>query len=399
MPRLRTDERTMLPRSTRMAIFDASGGVCAHCGAKLDFYDNFTVEHVIPLAKGGKNDPENYVALCETCNKQKADDIIPPAEYFKYLPKNRLKDLKKMFNNFLRSDDFLDLDNLFLTDWFTICPKHPVPLRNGNLYFMNDPMDVKKLRPQEAYEGLMPFTGRLSFEDKTVMATSPEGLDTPYYKVTKNGKNVLIFSAYMSPGGPDDNGWPYVLDIDFFFDPELKIRDDRLRGPILYEILAEIIDKIQTNLTEGSRGTSILMRMSSPASGPFVQDVTDFFGSFGAELYDVERRGGDAIPGNRVRVIEHVLFAGSKKELSAMMKANNASNFRELSDAVSKESMQEALEKRLEGSKKVEWEKQKRDEAVAACEREPEPPAYKPPKPKPNKTKHRHRRSTKNKNH
>jgi 5-methylcytosine-specific restriction endonuclease McrA len=42
---------------------------CAHCGTP----QNLTIDHIIPLAKGGKNTLDNLQMLCYACNTEKAD--------------------------------------------------------------------------------------------------------------------------------------------------------------------------------------------------------------------------------------------------------------------------------------------------------------------------------------
>jgi 5-methylcytosine-specific restriction endonuclease McrA len=42
---------------------------CAHCGTA----NNLTIDHIIPLAKGGANEVHNLQMLCEPCNAEKAD--------------------------------------------------------------------------------------------------------------------------------------------------------------------------------------------------------------------------------------------------------------------------------------------------------------------------------------
>lgn len=48
-------------------------GVCYWC--KVPLNGDFHVDHLIPLAKGGTNGPENIVCACPTCNLSKADKM------------------------------------------------------------------------------------------------------------------------------------------------------------------------------------------------------------------------------------------------------------------------------------------------------------------------------------
>jgi 5-methylcytosine-specific restriction endonuclease McrA len=35
-----------------------------------------TVDHVIPIARGGSDDPENLIAACRRCNYSKQDKLV-----------------------------------------------------------------------------------------------------------------------------------------------------------------------------------------------------------------------------------------------------------------------------------------------------------------------------------
>lgn len=40
---------------------------CVHCNCK----ENLTIDHIIPVSKGGKDDIENLQILCKSCNSKK----------------------------------------------------------------------------------------------------------------------------------------------------------------------------------------------------------------------------------------------------------------------------------------------------------------------------------------
>lgn len=50
-------------------LLGPSGGPCAYCGAMGEM----TVDHVVPLTRGGGNDPENLAHACASCNASKGD--------------------------------------------------------------------------------------------------------------------------------------------------------------------------------------------------------------------------------------------------------------------------------------------------------------------------------------
>lgn len=48
-------------------------GKCYYCGEKVN--ENYHVDHVTPLAKGGSNGPENLVIACPSCNLSKGPKL------------------------------------------------------------------------------------------------------------------------------------------------------------------------------------------------------------------------------------------------------------------------------------------------------------------------------------
>lgn len=71
LPRKKVVERVWFSKD----ILRKSDDVCAHCGCPVAIGDNFTVEHVVPISKGGTNDLVNIVALRQTCNTTKGDCV------------------------------------------------------------------------------------------------------------------------------------------------------------------------------------------------------------------------------------------------------------------------------------------------------------------------------------
>lgn len=67
--------RKKFSSNKREDVYTKSKGVCAICG-KFIPHKEFTVDHIIPLAKGGTNDISNLQASCGVCNKIKTD-ILP----------------------------------------------------------------------------------------------------------------------------------------------------------------------------------------------------------------------------------------------------------------------------------------------------------------------------------
>jgi 5-methylcytosine-specific restriction endonuclease McrA len=63
-PRLNAQQREAVTRRAR--------GHCEYClSQELYSPDPFSVEHIIPLAKGGTHDLENLARACQGCNSRK----------------------------------------------------------------------------------------------------------------------------------------------------------------------------------------------------------------------------------------------------------------------------------------------------------------------------------------
>ncbi len=68
-------KRRQFTSKERTIIYNKNKGRCAICGEFVP-YDAFTVDHIIPLAKGGTNELNNLQCTCKTCNLIK-QDILP----------------------------------------------------------------------------------------------------------------------------------------------------------------------------------------------------------------------------------------------------------------------------------------------------------------------------------
>ena len=59
-------------RFSRTNIHLRDSGMCAYCGKKVDRKEA-TLDHVLPVSKGGKTTWENCVTACAPCNSNKSD--------------------------------------------------------------------------------------------------------------------------------------------------------------------------------------------------------------------------------------------------------------------------------------------------------------------------------------
>jgi 5-methylcytosine-specific restriction endonuclease McrA len=68
----------------RLKSFYKHDGRCYYCGQRM-FVDEFTIDHLYPVSKGGSDHPDNLVPACLPCNTLKGDTPIHlfKLKYFK----------------------------------------------------------------------------------------------------------------------------------------------------------------------------------------------------------------------------------------------------------------------------------------------------------------------------
>ncbi|WP_319585530.1 HNH endonuclease signature motif containing protein [uncultured Desulfobulbus sp.] len=69
-------------RKSRWWQQKTSSGTCWYCGQKVG-YHNLTMDHVIPLARGGRSTKDNLVPSCKECNTKKKSSL--PVEWEEYM--------------------------------------------------------------------------------------------------------------------------------------------------------------------------------------------------------------------------------------------------------------------------------------------------------------------------
>lgn len=65
-------ERGRMRRKVKDEVLRRDNYTCQFCNRRLEAGD-LTIDHLIPIARGGLDEITNYVACCEPCNQRKAD--------------------------------------------------------------------------------------------------------------------------------------------------------------------------------------------------------------------------------------------------------------------------------------------------------------------------------------
>lgn len=73
--------RRRIPAVVKLRVLQRTAGRCWYCGRVLNVTGQQSnhIDHVLPVSKGGSNDPDNLVASCASCNTMKGDKTL--AEY------------------------------------------------------------------------------------------------------------------------------------------------------------------------------------------------------------------------------------------------------------------------------------------------------------------------------
>ncbi|GAB1345048.1 HNH endonuclease [Gemmatimonas sp.] len=67
----------MLSQRLRFSILHRDRFTCRYCGVRAS-HRQLEVDHVVPVSKGGRNDPANLVTACIACNQGKSNRTLVP---------------------------------------------------------------------------------------------------------------------------------------------------------------------------------------------------------------------------------------------------------------------------------------------------------------------------------
>lgn len=81
-------KRGHITRKLREQVYLLDGYECVYCGRRMRHGDDaLTLDHVIPVSKGGTESIDNLVTCCENCNPSKGNrDNFLPAIYGRFDP-------------------------------------------------------------------------------------------------------------------------------------------------------------------------------------------------------------------------------------------------------------------------------------------------------------------------
>src|SRR5581483_6786154 len=66
--------------SDRAAVYERDDYTCQYCGLRLG-EEQRSIDHLVPVSRGGLDEITNYITACRSCNSRKKD--IPLEEFAK----------------------------------------------------------------------------------------------------------------------------------------------------------------------------------------------------------------------------------------------------------------------------------------------------------------------------
>jgi len=69
-------KRKTISSKQRLKLFQDHSGVCHICGGKINVGESWEVEHIIPIAMGGDDEPSNWRPAHTKCHKGKTKEDV-----------------------------------------------------------------------------------------------------------------------------------------------------------------------------------------------------------------------------------------------------------------------------------------------------------------------------------
>lgn len=88
--------RINITREKRRLVYERDELICQLCGTAVIEKSERSLDHLVPVHKGGSDDPENLVLAHKVCNNYRGHFDLPPTatKYAHKLYKNQKKRLK-----------------------------------------------------------------------------------------------------------------------------------------------------------------------------------------------------------------------------------------------------------------------------------------------------------------
>ncbi len=338
MYREKTTERDLLPPGMKRSLYNETGRRCAHCGGGMDYADS-TVDHVIPISKGGTNEKSNLAILCEKCNRDKYNHIINPGDYYRYLPESRLAEIQAAFDAYLESAEWLGWENLFKTDRFELGAKRAIlSPRSGKLFMAPAAIQVRKMLPKDAFDWLQMYRAHIRSSDRCLVIDDPRHIEHPFYEVSAGKTKVAVFECYV---GIDDglisgDRMPCIM-MNFFPHWDLKYKAPTSEYTMFY-IVKAIVGEMQDTVMRSAKNSLIGFRFTGIASDPHMRPLMGILPR--RQMHPFQQSGFEGLDPDAATVgFTSILFQGDHGDILKMMAEQGVKREADLYDAADKAAM------------------------------------------------------------
>lgn len=344
--RARVEERTPFPWAVKEPLLKETNGLCAHCGVELDRYTNLSVDHFIPLNKGGSNDPDNLTVLCDDCNLEKSDMILP-VSWYPHLGKKKKDIMIAGMRRYMKETDYLSVDNLVPMDTFRIEVPITIEKRNRTIRMPAYIQGIRMTR-DDAFAWLMEYKRSLSYKDAQSTFTHPSQFEAPCFMLKKGDVEVAMVNPWLRREWDDEvKTYNNTVCVDWFFAPTLPKRDYL---PEMLQYLAYGVEHYIAGAMSSGMDTAcaVLFSHRCYASDAYCKPVFDHLASGRADSTE-EAVARNSRQASQIRIITAFNIIGERKaceQLKKRMREENGDNLMSFHD-VAKEN--EALNRRLEG--------------------------------------------------
>ncbi len=283
-------ERKRFTLEERKQILKKSNGRCAHCGISLNAKsENFSMEHIIPISKGGTHDENNLVALCCICNMEKSNYILNPAGYYKYVNEEYIPGIVEKYKLYQRDNSWFDKKNFFSEDAFEV----KIPFSKNKREIMI-PIGVFKKscldEYDEVYEFVSKYHDKYGLDKSDIGETIDRNYRTGALYVLRNTSGIIAVFPVNTGLNP------------IFKSGELRYYIHICGIPCLYNkphykvAIYITLKKLIMGLCESSPNYESVVEIMCPVKDTFVSEILDLLGpgykvedsgdgAFGSRLY------------------------------------------------------------------------------------------------------------------